>query len=507
MSDAELRRLIKGVLLPGFLGSGPPPDWVRAWLDAGLGGVVLFGRNIVDDEQVASLTEALRDEREDVVIGIDEEGGDVTRLDAGTGSTVPGSLALGAAADVELTRAVAESMGRRLADCGVTVDFAPSADLLSPAGDPVIGVRSFGSDPAAAAAQVTAFVEGLQAAGVAACLKHFPGHGAAESDSHHALPVLPRTEQEMYARDLVPFQAGIRAGARAVMTGHLVVTDWGPEPATLNPRVLGGVLRTELGFDGPIITDALEMAAISGHSPDAIALDSLVPEGIGRGAVLALAAGADGLCLGGELADESVALAAQEAVVASVKAGILTEERIAESVTRLATIGLAAPRGGSRSGARIADDVGLIAARRALRVSGDLRLACPPLVVDLAVAPTIAVGDVPWGLGPVLRETQGAASDVRVLRLVESDPERVIAAAAGGPVVVTTRDAAHHPWVRELIGRLVDAGVELVHVETGAPGPSLGEFPRIDSHGGSLVCLRAVAELLVDAQASPKGSS
>ncbi|ASO18055.1 beta-N-acetylhexosaminidase [Actinoalloteichus hoggarensis] len=507
MSDAELRRLIKGVLLPGFLGSGPPPDWVRAWLDAGLGGVVLFGRNVVDDEQVASLTEALRDEREDVVIGIDEEGGDVTRLDAGTGSTVPGSLALGAAADAELTRSVAEAMGRRLADCGVTVDFAPSADLLYPTTDPVIGVRSFGADPTAAAAQVAAFVEGLQTAGVAACLKHFPGHGAAESDSHHALPVLPRTEREMFAHDLVPFQAGILAGARSVMTGHLVVTDWGPEPATLNPRVLGGVLRTELGFDGPIITDALEMAAISGHSPDVIAVDSVVPEGIGRGAVLALAAGADGLCLGGELADEGVALAAQEAILAAVRADLLTPERIAESAARLATIGLTPPRVASREGARLAGEVGLVAARRALRVDGDLRLSGAPLVVDLAVAPSIAVGDVPWGLGPVLRETAGPTADVRVLRLTESAPDRVISAAAGGPVVVTTRDAHRHPWVRELIGRLVAAGVELVHVETGVPGPALGVMPRIDSHGGSLVCLRAVAELLLDAQPSSKGSS
>lgn len=178
------------MLLPGFAGT-TAPDWLRRRLGEGLGGVVLFGRNVVDDEQVAALTAALRAERDDVVVGIDEEGGDVTRLDVATGSFVPGPLALGAADDPELTTAVAAALGERLAACGVTVNLAPCADLTLAAQDPIIGVRAFGSDPAKASPHVAAYVTGLQKYGVAACAKHFPGHGAATEDSHVALPVLP----------------------------------------------------------------------------------------------------------------------------------------------------------------------------------------------------------------------------------------------------------------------------------------------------------------------------
>ncbi|NUS66458.1 MAG: glycoside hydrolase family 3 protein, partial [Saccharothrix sp.] len=231
----SLHRLASGVLLPGFHGTAAP-DWLLERVADGLGGVVLFGRNVVDDAQVTALNAQLRGARADVVIGIDEEGGDVTRLDAGRGSEVPGNHALGAADDPGLTRAVAASIGARLAACGVSLNLAPSADLVLTLDDPVIGVRSFGSDPVAAGGHVAAFVEGMQAVGVAACAKHFPGHGASTVDSHAALPVLPRTPEELAAVEFVPFRAAVRAGVRSIMTGHLVVPEWGPAPATLNPR-------------------------------------------------------------------------------------------------------------------------------------------------------------------------------------------------------------------------------------------------------------------------------
>ncbi|HEV7979962.1 glycoside hydrolase family 3 N-terminal domain-containing protein, partial [Amycolatopsis sp.] len=153
MSSPEL--LAESVLLPGF-GGTEAPEWLRRRLGEGLGGVVLFGRNVVDDEQVAALTAQLRSERSGIVIGIDEEGGDVTRLDVATGSFVPGPLALGAADDVELTTAVAAALGERLAACGVTVNLAPCADLTLTPDDPIIGVRAFGSDPVHASPHVAA---------------------------------------------------------------------------------------------------------------------------------------------------------------------------------------------------------------------------------------------------------------------------------------------------------------------------------------------------------------
>ncbi|MCP3800030.1 glycoside hydrolase family 3 protein [Allokutzneria sp. A3M-2-11 16] len=464
----ELRRLVDSVLLPGFLGT-TPPDWVLRRVSEGLGGVVLFARNVVDDSQVAALTAALRAERPDVVVGIDEEGGDVTRLDAATGSLVPGSLALGVADDVAMTSAVAASLGARLAEYGVTVDLAPSADLTLTPDDPIIGVRAFGSDPRRAAAHVAAYVSGMQSAGIAACAKHFPGHGASTVDSHHTLPVLPRTERQLWDTELVPFRAAVDAGVRSVMSGHLVVPDWGPTPATMNRHALTEVLRGQLGFTGAVITDALEMGAVAN---------------IADGAIQALLAGADLLCVGGELADSDVVDHLAEALVEAVRSGVLPEERLVSAASRARSLGGPVSPSGSWDPA-----LGMRAARRALRVTGSPALTAPPLVIDVEVAPTIAAGPVPWGLGPHLAELLPGTEVVRSsgeLPPVSSDR----------PVVVVTRDAHRHPEARDLVLGLVKIGLDLVHVETGVPGPDLGSAARIDTHGGSYVSLRAAAELL-----------
>ena len=165
MSDLE--RLASRCILPGF--AGPTvPDWVRRRLDEGLGGVVLYAWNVESAEQLASLTGELRGEREDIIVAIDEEGGDVTRLEAAHGSSYPGNAALGVVDDVELTRRVAASTGAELARVGVNLDFAPVADVNTNPQNPVIGIRSFGSDAALVARHVAAFVRGLQGAGVAA---------------------------------------------------------------------------------------------------------------------------------------------------------------------------------------------------------------------------------------------------------------------------------------------------------------------------------------------------
>ena len=163
---------------------------MRRRLAEGLGGVVLYAWNVESPEQLRALTDDLRSEREDVLIAIDEEGGDVTRLEAATGSSYPGNGALGVVDDVELTERVAASLGAELADAGVNLDFAPVADVNTNPLNPVIGIRSFGADAGLVARHVAAFVRGLQRAGVAACAKHFPGHGDTSVDSHLALPVV-----------------------------------------------------------------------------------------------------------------------------------------------------------------------------------------------------------------------------------------------------------------------------------------------------------------------------
>jgi beta-N-acetylhexosaminidase len=405
----EASRLAAACVFPGF--PGPmPPDWLRQRLQDGLGGVLLFAWNVVDAVQVAGLTEALRAERPDVVVAIDEEGGDVTRLEAATGSSYPGNLALGAVDDVELTRRVAAALGSDLRAAGIDLDLAPVADLLANTDSPIVGVRSFGSDPELVARHVGAFVSGLQAAGVAACAKHFPGHGDAAEDSHVALPVV----DELRAEALLPFRAAIEAGVRAIMSAHIVVRSVGDEPATLSRALLHDLLRGELGFEGLVITDALEMAAISATT------------GVGEAAVRAVSAGADAVCLGHDLGDEAVG----EAIRALAER--VPEERLAEAAARVARVGVESTTASDRG-------VGMEAARRALLVEGEIDVPWPPVVVELPSEPTIAAGVVPGSLAALMPEAGAAGRSVVVMRNAHLHPEqREAAEAHPGAVVVET---------------------------------------------------------------------
>ncbi len=180
------------------------------------------------------------------------------------GSSRPGNFALGAVDDPALTEAVARDLGAELAAAGITLNYAPDADVNSNPANPVIGVRSFGADPALVARHTAAWVRGLQAGGVAACAKHFPGHGDTRVDSHHDLPRITADRARLDACELAPFRAAVAAGVQAVMTGHLLVPALDPElPATLSQRILGGLLRDELGFSGVVVTDAVEMRAVA----------------------------------------------------------------------------------------------------------------------------------------------------------------------------------------------------------------------------------------------------
>ena len=333
-------------LFPGFDGE-TVPDWLKRLLAEGLGGVVLYGQNITDTEQVAELTASLRAERPELIVATDEEGGDVTRLEAGSGSSFPGNFALGAVDDPALTRRVGAAIGGELAAVGIDLDLAPVADVLVDPASAIVGVRSFGSDPQVVARQVAAFVEGLQSVGVAACAKHFPGHGETVADSHLELPSSEAGLDVLRERALPPFAAAIEAGVRVVMTAHIRFVAFGEAPATWNSAVVE-LLRTELGFDGVVMTDALEMQGAGG------------PEEVDHSAVRALAAGADALCLGAVLTPEQV-----EGVLAAVGAAV-PEERLAEAARRVGELAAwTSPR-------PLQDrQAGAEAARRALRVEGD----------------------------------------------------------------------------------------------------------------------------------------
>ena len=330
---AERERLASACIFPGFAGT-TAPDWLRRELALGLGGVVLFAWNVDHREQVRRLTDDLHAERPDVVVAVDEEGGDVTRLDAVEGSPYPGNLALGAVDDVQLTGRVARAMAADLRAVGVDLDLAPVADVNTNPQNPIVGVRAFGSDPDLVARHVAAFVAGLQAGGVAACAKHFPGHGDTSEDSHLALPTVTASAEALRRAELAPFRAAIAAGVRAIMTAHLLVPAFDTVPATVSRVLLHDVLRVELGFEGLVVTDALEMRAISAGL------------GVEEGAVQALAAGADALCLGHDLAAAEVA-AVRRAIVTAVESGRLPERRLAEAAGRVerVAVGTAATAG------------------------------------------------------------------------------------------------------------------------------------------------------------------
>ncbi|HEY7146354.1 MAG TPA: glycoside hydrolase family 3 N-terminal domain-containing protein [Streptosporangiaceae bacterium] len=324
-ADPSLARLADAILIPPFPGTRAPA-WVLAALGEGLAGVTLFGPNISGTGQLAALAGRLRAAGTEPVIAIDEEGGDVTRIAHRKGSSYPGNAALGAVDDVTLTEAVYRALGADLAALGINVDLAPSADVNTAADNPVIGTRSFGSDTALVARHAAAAVRGLQAAGVAACAKHFPGHGSTRSDTHHAVALVEGTLADVIRRDLPPFEAAIAAGVRAVMPGHLRVPELtGDLPASLSAAALTGLLRGDLGFTGVIVSDALEMRAVSR------------PAGIPEAAVLAVAAGTDVLCFGRDQ-DELTYLAVRDALVTAVADGRLPGRRLEEAAARVAEL-------------------------------------------------------------------------------------------------------------------------------------------------------------------------
>ncbi|WP_369233378.1 glycoside hydrolase family 3 protein [Streptomyces sp. R21] len=484
-----LTRDALAVLQPGFTGTSAP-DWLLRRLGEGLASVGLFGRNIASPEQLAALTAQLRAERDDVLVAIDEEGGDVTRLEVRTGSSFPGNHALGAVDDVELTREVAAELGRRLAACGVNLNWAPSADVNSNPGNPVIGVRSFGADTALVARHTAAYVTGLQSAGVAACTKHFPGHGDTAVDSHHALPRIDAGLPVLQERELAPFRAAIAAGTRAVMSAHILVPALDPDrPATLSPRILTGLLREELGYDGLIVTDGMEMQAIA------------ATYGIERGSVLAIAAGADAICVGGGLADDETVRRLRDALVTAVRTGELPEERLADAAARVRALArwtAGASGDGSPDGHGARSDIGLIAARRALTVTPSEAYAAvtePPYVAALTPVANIAVGDeTPWGVAAELArllpgtETGSFAGD--------GAGAEALAAAGSRRIVAVVRDEHRHPWMTAALDTLLAARPDTLVVEMGVPQATPRGSLHIATHGAARVCGRAAAEVI-----------
>ncbi|GAA4050760.1 glycoside hydrolase family 3 protein [Agromyces indicus] len=486
----DLRRDILTTLLPGFTGPRAP-EWLLGLLAEGLGGVCLFATNVRTPGRLRQLTASLRGANPNAVVAIDEEGGDVTRLFADRGAPYPGNAVLGRIDDESLTREIGRAVGAALVEVGCTMTFAPDADINSNPLNPVIGVRSFGATPGLVARHTAAWIEGVQSTGIAASAKHFPGHGDTATDSHLALPVVDLPLERLRERELAPFRAAIAAGTRTIMTSHILLPQLDAEqPATLSPRILHGLLRGELGFEGVIVSDALDMAGASGV------------HGIPEAAVRALAAGCDLLCIGtGNTADQLAEIVA--AIEDAIEAGRLPAERVTDAAARVRALAPApdAEAEADTSAALPADLGARIAssfheAPGALeRLAGAGRLGT---VVRIDTAANIAVGEVPWGpfaLVAAPDPSRPAPAWLTDAAIVPVDASTPLADPTGlaGPVLVVGKDLHRHPFAVDAIERLRAVRDDVVTADLGWPSDDLA-LADVATFGASRSVAEAFAE-------------
>ena len=322
MSVRDVRRQVGQLAIAGFAGHSIPDDLRLLAREFDLGGIVLFARNVESPEQVAELArEAQTLAREmPLWVSVDQEGGRVARLRSPF-TVWPPMLALGRSGDEQLARRFARALAAELRAVGITLDYTPVLDVNTNPKNPVIGDRALGDKPEDVARIGRAVIETLQEEGIAACGKHFPGHGDTTTDSHHELPIIEHPPDRLEAVELVPFGAAIEARVACIMTAHILVPSLDEErPATLSQTIVDGLLKKRLLFDGVVLTDDLEMKAISSRHT--------LPEAT----LAALSAGCDGLLMCGGVQEPQ--FAALEGVIHAVENETLPLRRVEDALGR-----------------------------------------------------------------------------------------------------------------------------------------------------------------------------
>lgn len=506
-------------MMIGFDGASMTPELRAAVTDLHVGGVIIFERNVGSPEALAQLTAdlqavALANGDPPLFIAIDQEGGRVARLKETKGYTeFPSAMAVAATGDPENARRMARAMAVELKAVGINIDLAPDLDVNNNPDNPVIGIRSFGSDPAAVAVFGAAFAEGLQAEGVLAVGKHFPGHGDTGIDSHVALPTVPHDRARLEAVEFRPFRAviapslspspaaageGWGGGAIAgIMSAHITFPAIDPTPglaATLSPQVLTGLLRTELAYDGLIFTDSLEMGALA---------ESGYPVPVA--AATALAAGADVLLFnhGHELHRQAQAL-----ILDRLARGQLSAARLDAAAARVlsakAQFGLLGE--GDQGSSEKVGAVDHRALSREIAVKAITLLRDDARLLPLASDVKLVVIEPPAaaGLGKALDATTftvGANPSTAEIRTA------VGLAADGRIVVVATADARQNPGQAQLVQALLDMQAPTIVVAVRGPY-DLMAFPAaptyLASYGANPPALEALAAIL-NGTARPAG--
>jgi beta-N-acetylhexosaminidase len=320
---SELERQAASLFTVGFHGKTVTED-LKGLIARGVGGVIFFRRNVGAPEEVLELNRDIkRTAGRPIVLAVDQEGGQVARLREGF-TEIPAMRAVGATGSPELARELGKVVGRELRAVGFDMNYAPVLDIDTNPDNPIIAARSFGRTPELVSEMGLALAAGLQEVGVAACGKHFPGHGDTSQDSHLELPTLPHAMQRLERVELAPFRAAAKAGIAAFMTAHVIFEAVDAQhPATMSRAVLTGILREHLGYDGLVVTDDVEMKAIADNY------------GVDEAVVLGLNAGVDHFlcCHTAELAHRGI-----ETLVRAVESGKVSRETLASAARRFAEV-------------------------------------------------------------------------------------------------------------------------------------------------------------------------
>jgi len=501
-----LEQAIGQKLMLSFAGIEPSAEILAALKRQHVGGVALFrALNVENPAQVRTLTAALQQAAAEtgqppLLVAADQEGGQLMAL--GNGPTpFPGNLALGATGSEDLAQRVGTAIGRELAAMGINVNFAPVCDVIINPQNPVVGTRSFGEDPRLVARLSAAKIRGIQAAGVAATAKHFPGHGDTTLDSHDGTPIVLHDMARLRRVELPPFAAAVRAGVRLVMTAHIALPalhDGLNLPATLSPRILRGLLREELGFAGVIVSDALDMRAIE-QGP-----------GLVIDAIAALSAGVDLLILNHTTAEQRAVYAG---ALQAVRRALLSPEEVLASAQRvlalkrwlaqhpqpsLDVVGCAEHRAlalevASRAVTLVRDTAG----RLPLRLAPEARLAAVvPHPADLTPADTSSY--ITPSLAQALRRHHAPVDEfIMPLNPSEADVEALRAQLSRyALVVVGTINATVHPGQAALVNALLNDDVGMVAVALRMPYDGLA-YPTAPTY----VCVYSIQPPAMEALA------
>lgn len=494
-------------LLLGFTGPEPPPHILHWLASRPLGGFAIFRyRNVENPYQVRQLTNALQQAarasgQPPLLICADQEGGQLNALGPAL-TPFPGNMALGAAGDTNLAYRAGLAIGRECAALGINANYAPCCDVNSNPQNPVIGIRSFGENPKKVAELAAAMATGIQDAGVASAAKHFPGHGDTIADSHHGVPVVDHDEKRLWDVELQPFITAVRAGVKMVMTAHVgvpVLNDGRVIPATLSPAILQGLLRRRLSFPGVIVSDAMDMAAITQGA------------GMAGDVIRATEAGVDMLLLTNDLDALDMAY---NALIHSLETGRISTATMTDSVQRILALKqwLAAQEQpdlsvircfehcqlaqeiANRAVTLVRDDAGLLP----LRLPADARIAViQPMFQNLTPADTSSSEKLT--LGRALRRYHPSVDEY----LITHRPDESTIATFRHRirqydlVIIGTIEASRQREQADLVHALLDTAVPMISVALRTPY-DLAAYPRAQTHA----CTYSIQEPAMQALAA-----